>query len=575
MLQILFALLAGVLTIAAPCILPLLPIILGSSVGQQNKTRPLFIVLGFVLSFALASFFLSVLVLSFGLSPNSLRNIAIVLLAVFAMFMIWPKPFEILTAKMNGFVNRANQVGQSKSGNFGAFFLGLVLGVIWTPCAGPVLGSILTLIATQGSAGKSAVLLIAYAIGAGIPMLLIAYLGQIATTMVRSISKYSVRLQQFFGVLILLLAIAMYFQYDTKIQAAIVDYFPSTNLENSLIAKNGNPIIPQNNKPMPTDSAPFYNATQGEIQNTKGVTMEKIKLDNFGQAPEFTGISHWLNSDPLTIKSLKGKVVLVDFWTYTCINCIRTLPYVTKWYDTYKDKGLVVIGVHTPEFPFEKVTENVATAIKRFNIHYPVAQDNDYGTWGVYNNQYWPAEYLIDQNGNIVHEHFGEGEYDKTEAAIVQLLGAEKSAEIGNGLKPFPTGDIKSPEMYFGTNRLQNLSVDQSVSLQPTTYNLPPNLALNRFALDGTWQFDGEKARLISATGKIKLHFSSGKIFMVATSTDKPIILKIFVDGISQPDVSVGMSQLYTLFNSTDYREHEIEIIITSSGFEAFTFTFG
>jgi thiol-disulfide isomerase/thioredoxin len=402
-------------------------------------------------------------------------------------------------------------------------------------------------------------------------MLLIAYLGQIATTMVRSISKYSVRLQQFFGVLILLLAIAMYFQFDTKIQAAIVQYFPSTNLENSLIANNGNPIIPKNNKPMPADSVPLYNAAQGEIQNTKGTTMEKIDFKNLGKAPEFTGINGWINSDPLKMSDLKGKVVLVDFWTYSCINCIRTLPYVTKWYDTYKDKGFVVIGVHTPEFPFEKVADNVRTAAKRFDIHYPVAQDNDYATWNAYQNQYWPAEYLIDKNGNIVYTHFGEGNYDHTENAIRQLLGLDGDPTA----KTSTLGNIGSPEMYFGTSRLQYLSPAQSASEQVKNYTFPSKLDLNNFAIEGSWQFSAENAKLTLGKGKIKLHFSSGKLFMVAQSSTKPAVLKITVDGKVQPDVTVDKSELYTLFDSNDYVDHEIEISIDQPGFEAFTFTFG
>jgi len=262
---------------------------------------------------------------------------------------------------------------------------------------------------------------------------------------------------------------------------------------------------------------------------------------------------------------------LIDFWTYSCINCIRTLPYVTKWYDTYKDKGLVVVGVHTPEFAFEKVTDNVKTAIERFGIQYPVAQDNDYGTWGAYNNEYWPAEYLIDQNGNIVYEHFGEGEYDHTENAIRQLLGLNNPVGAENGQD---LSGVGSPEMYFEPSRLQYLSPDQSPSLTPESYLLPPNLALNKFALEGQWQFDGDHAELTQGPGKIKLRFLSGKAFMVAAS-DKPIKLRITVDGKTQPDVTVQMSQLYKLFDSNDYSQHTIEIEIPDAGFQAFTFTFG
>ncbi len=299
--------------------------------------------------------------------------------------------------------------------------------------------------------------------------------------------------------------------------------------------------------------------------------MEKVDFKNLGPAPEFTGISKWLNSDPLTMQELKGKVVLVDFWTYTCINCVRTLPYVTKWYDTYKDQGFVVIGVHTPEFAFEKDTNNVATAIKRHNINYPVAQDNDYTTWKAYNNQFWPAEYLIDKNGNIVYTHFGEGKYDVTENAIRQLLGLDKEVTADNGIN---LSGVKSPEMYFGIDRLQYLNPSQSPKLQAAEYSLPQNLALNTFALEGNWKFDPEKTTLAKGPGKIQLKFHSGKVFMVATST-KPIVIQTIVDGKPAKTVTVQGSQLYTLFDSNDYSDHLLEIQIPDGGFEAFTFTFG
>ena len=316
------------------------------------------------------------------------------------------------------------------------------------------------------------------------------------------------------------------------------------------------------------------NKTVSNVINNVQDAMSGSEIKNYGQAPEFTGISNWLNSGPLTIQELKGKVVLVDFWTYSCINCIRTLPYVTKWYDTYKDQGLVVIGVHTPEFAFEKVSANVQDAIKRFGIHYPVAQDNDYGTWSAYNNQYWPAEYLINKDGEIVYEHFGEGNYDHTENTIRQLLGLDQPVAPNNGQD---LSGVNSPEMYFGTNRLQYLTAAQQPSSSAKNYTLPASLNLNNFAMEGNWQFNADNAKLVSGSGKIKLHFSSAKVFMVANSgdEDEPLVLKISVDGKAQPDVTVGTSQLYTLFDSSDYKDHTIEIDIPAAGFQAFTFTFG
>jgi len=541
MIQILFALIAGMLTIAAPCILLPLPIILGGSVGQKNKTRPLFLVFGFILSFSIIALLINYLVSAVGFNPNTLRSIAVILLLIFAFFMIWPKPFERLMTNFNSLIGLANKAGKSTGkGNFSAFILGVLIGIIWAPCAGPILGSILTLIALQKNFGSASLLLISYAIGAGIPMLLIAYGGQALTTKIKSIAKYSLRIQQVFGVVLILLAGTIYFQYDTVIESKLLSSIPSfnTSLENILISSSS-----KNNKSETSISA-----------------------------PEFNGITHWLNSDPITMKSLRGKVVLIDFWTYSCINCVRTLPYVTSWYNKYKDQGFIVIGVHSPEFAFEKDTNNVQTAINQYNITYPVAQDNYLSTWSAYGNRYWPAEYLIDQNGNVVYTHFGEGEYDVTENSIRGLLGIKSDVGVNNGPD---LSQINSPEMYFGTDREQNLSATQQPSNVPLNYSLPNNLSLNQFVLEGKWQFFPDKASLTEGSGKIKLRFSSAKLFMVASSLKQPVTLSITVDGKAQPDVVVNGSELYTLFNSNDYSEHTIEINIPSPGLDAFTFTFG
>ncbi|MBI3231631.1 MAG: cytochrome c biogenesis protein DipZ [Candidatus Doudnabacteria bacterium] len=577
MIQILLAVLAGMLTIGAPCILPLLPILLGASVGQKSKTRPLFIALGFIAMFALTGLTLSYVVQSFMIAPDSLRKIAIFALAVFGIFMIWPLPFELLTRRLSPLISRAQGTAQKAgAGNWGGFVLGLILGLVWTPCAGPVLGSILTLIATEKETARAGILLVAYALGAGIPMLVIAYGGQLVSSKIRILASYTTRVQQIFGGLILLLAVAMYFQYDTLLQQKILEHYNFTSLEETLIPPTKKQPVASDKLNNNSSGSEPSTANQKNSQSQSIVnqlkTMPKIQLDNYGPAPEFTGISHWLNSDPLTIKKLKGKVVLIDFWTYSCINCIRTLPYVTKWYDSYHDKGFVVIGVHTPEFGFEKVTENVATAIQRFKINYPVAQDNDYGTWNAYQNQYWPAEYLIDKNGTIVFTHFGEGNYDHTENIIRQLLGQDEPTDTQN---PQTAGEVKSPEMYFGTNRLEYLSADQQPSLSPASYTFPANLKLNTFALEGRWQFSPDKTVLTEGRGQIRLKFSAGKLYMVADSPGKIITVKISVDGKAQTSVLVSASELYTLFDSSDYLEHTVDIEIPEAGFEAFTFTFG
>ena len=549
-IQILFAALAGMITIGAPCILPMLPLLLGTAIGQRGKLRPLFITLGFVITFAAVAFIFGAFTRVLGLSQTALRDVAVVMLTIFGIFMIWPTPFEKLTEHMNGLINRASNVGQAAGGgNFGGFLLGMMLGVIWTPCAGPVLGSILTLIATRQNLGGAALLLLAYAVGAGIPMLAIAYGGQYITTRVRAITKYSRRIQQIFGVLIILLAAAIYFNYDTRIEAKLVSFAPGLQLT----------------LPNSTNS----NST-GVVVSNDGT--DKTALGNYGPAPEFTGIDKWLNGSPQTIAGLKGKVVLVDFWTYSCINCIRTLPYVTKWYDTYKDNGLVVIGVHTPEFSFEKEPGNVQAAIARNNIHYPVAQDNEYKTWGAFHNNSWPAEYLIDQNGNIVAEDFGEGNYDVMENNIRKLLRLNGGSTTQSVTPNF--AEIGTHETYFGLARQQYMSADQQASPSPKSYTLPTNLPLNTFGVGGTWQFNDQYAQLTSGAGKLAMHFHSSKVYMVAESP-KPVTVKVYIDGAYYKDVTISSSQLYTLFDSNEYKDRLIQIEIPSSGLEAFTFTFG
>jgi thiol-disulfide isomerase/thioredoxin len=288
-------------------------------------------------------------------------------------------------------------------------------------------------------------------------------------------------------------------------------------------------------------------------------------------APEFAGIGTWLNSPPLTMAALRGHVVLVDVWAYSCINCLRTLPFLIKWQTQYKDRGLQVIGLHDPEFKFERNAHNVQSAIDRFGINYPVALDNDMKTWAAFHNEYWPTEYLIDRDGRIVYKHVGEGNYDETENAIRKLLdaGPAVAKEAGTDLSK-----IGSPEMYFGLDRVEDLASPEAPRAGVRTYSAPPNLKLNRFALVGTWALSAEHATLAKGDGEVLLHCRSGKIFMVASSA-VPVTLSVTVDGKAQPPVTVHESRLYTLFDSADYTEHMVKLVVPKGGFEAFTFTFG
>jgi thiol-disulfide isomerase/thioredoxin len=285
-------------------------------------------------------------------------------------------------------------------------------------------------------------------------------------------------------------------------------------------------------------------------------------------APEFSGISAWLNSPPLTVESLRGKVVLVQFWTYSCINCLRTLPYVTKWHEQYKDKGLVV---HTPEFAFEKERANVETAIKRLGIHYPVAQDNQYRTWRAFGNQYWPAAYLIDRSGTIVATQFGEGGYQQIESAIARLVGDH--APIAPTRDP-DLSAVATPEIYLGSEKNDGALVEaQDAARGERTYALPDNLPPNRFALSGLWNVTDDRA-ITSADGdEILLRFHAPKVNLVAGSRS-PQTLSVIVDGTPQPPVTIDGSRLYPLYSGSG-GEHVLRLKAPKAGLSAYSFTFG
>ena len=311
------------------------------------------------------------------------------------------------------------------------------------------------------------------------------------------------------------------------------------------------------------------------------LTAKELSLSDHGPAPEFTGISNWLNSSPLPVASLQGKVVLIQFWTFSCINSLRALPYAKKWHQTYKDKGLTVIGVHSPEFAFEKETSNVKIAIERFGITYPVPQDNAFRTWNAYRNYAWPGEYLIDKSGKLVAIQFGEGNYGQIESAIARLVGGSVS-----DTEPDDPGldAIGSPEMYFGTEENVNgvfekrlhasaIVSAQSASAGERLYTAPDDVPLNRFAFSGTWKISADNATLLTDDGEILLRFRAPKVNIVAGSPSSQT-LSITVDGQPQPQVTVHESQLYSLYSGPP-GEHILHLKIPKAGLSAFSFSFG
>ncbi len=393
MLQIALALGAGIATATSPCILPMLPLLLGASAARDRvgqgaaRHRPLFIVLGFVLSFASTALLFGASTQVLGLSQDALRTAGIAVLLTSGLLLVWPQLLERAMAPFGGLSDLAHRLGnRAGAGYWGGLLLGMSMGLLWTPCAGPVLASVLALIATEQHTDQATSLLLAYSVGAGLPMLAIAYGGQAVTARARGLARHAGLIRQFFGAMVMATAAAMYWQVDVTAVAWLT----------RLVSPN----------------------------SSQSKELVKAATDARVQAPEFVGLDHWLNSAPLTMAGLRGKVVLIDFWTFGCVNCVNTLPHVKEWYARYKDQGLVVVGVHTPEFAFEREPTNVQNAVLRHGISYPVAQDNRYATWTAWRNQYWPAVYLVDRDGRVVFSHTGEGDYAHIEEKIREALVA-------------------------------------------------------------------------------------------------------------------------------------------------------
>ncbi|MGH6646886.1 cytochrome c biogenesis protein DipZ [Aquabacterium sp.] len=378
--------LAGVATIASPCVLPVLPLLLGVSAQGADRRRPLFIILGFVFSFTALALVFSASTQVLGLSPDAVRWIATSGMLLAGVLMVWPTLGDRLMAPLGRVADMAHAVGsRTTRGPWGSLLLGASLGALWTPCAGPVLASILALVANQHSAGTTAPLLLSYAAGAGLPMLAIAYGGQAMTRQVRAFTRHAERFRRICGLMVLGSALTLGLQLDAQASA-------------------------------------WASRVWSGLNQTAAPSSEATAMNSAQAAPEFTGIGQWLNSPPLSLKALRGQVVLVEFWTYGCSNCVNTLPHIQRWHERYASRGLTVVGVHTPEFAFERSPDHVRQALGRHGLSYPVALDNHYQTWNAYGNRYWPALYLIDRQGRIVFTHVGEGDEARIEQRIQQVL---------------------------------------------------------------------------------------------------------------------------------------------------------
>jgi thiol-disulfide isomerase/thioredoxin len=462
---------------------------------------------------------------------------------------------------------------QNRSGFGGGLLIGLSIGLLWTPCVGPILASVISLAITGTVTLDAFLITLAYSLGTAIPMFLIMLGGQNALRQVPWLLANLAHIQKLFGVLMILTAIGIFFNVDRRFQTFVLNTFPHYGagltkfednelIRNQLDKKTGEEIKKEDmGKPM------------FDFIEPKGV-----------KAPEIIPGGVWFNSQPLTLKELKGKVVIIDFWTYSCINCQRTLPYLRDWNEKYKDKGLVIIGVHAPEFEFEKNEKNVAQAIKDFNLTYPIVQDNDFATWRAYNNRYWPAKYFIDKEGYVRYSHFGEGAYDESEKVIQELLKEAGATDISSEINN-PTYQIqaRTPETYLGYGRIDRFASSETIKKDAlSTYSAPESLGSNQMAYTGNWNIMEEYANPQKGA-KLYLNFDAQEVFLVMRTKGSPAKVKVYVDDKLQNfgedniggTVTVDKDTLYKLIKLPTPGKHNLRLEFEDSNAELYAFTFG
>lgn len=518
--------------------------------------------LGFILSFTFFTLFLTSLVKATGLSANFLRTISVIVIFSFGISLIIPKIqtwFEVLFSKLS----RLAPSGAGKQGFGGGFVIGLSLGLLWTPCVGPILASVISLALIGEVSVAAFIITFAYALGTAIPMLLIIKGGSKILQRVPWLTQNLSKIQKGFGVLMIVTAILIAYQIDRKFQTYILTAFP--NYGTGLTTLEDIPVVKKQ-----LDKLYGNGDRETPVVTTEGLLYPKQEM-----APELILGGEWINSEPLSLSDLRGKVVLIDFWTYTCINCQRTFPYLRTWWEKYEDDGLVIIGVHAPEFEFEKDYDNVLDASEDFELKYPIMQDNNFETWRAYNNRYWPAKYLIDKDGYIRYTHFGEGAYDETEKVIQALLketGMQVTEEINN---PKYANYARTPELYLGYLRMNALASPERADFDKyATYSKPASLPQNTFALDGEWLI-AEEYSTAQADGSLYLKFESKDVFLVMLSNGESSQVEVYLDDEYIKTVEVTSDSLYELINMEVPGKHELRLRFLDSNVEVYAFTFG
>jgi cytochrome c biogenesis protein CcdA/thiol-disulfide isomerase/thioredoxin len=550
-LLVLFAFLAGAGTAISPCVLPVLPALLSAG-ATGGRRRPLGIVLGLTITFTITIVALATVVDGVGLGDNLVRDLAIAALFVFGLAVAWPRFGDRLEAPLSRLARFGPQ--SFGSGFWSGMAVGAALGFVYAPCAGPVLAAV---VSVGAASGRAATIGLAYAAGSAFVLFLLALLGRKLVDRVRGPG-----LTRALGGVMVATAVLMAFQVDVRFQTAIADHLPAALVNPTNKLETSNTVSKRLAEIRPPSR--YERAAHSSLQD-------------YGPAPEFTGNDRWFNSAPLTLAGLRGRVVLIDFWTYTCINCIRTLPHLTAWDRAYRDSGLTIVGVHSPEFTFERDASNVERSIKQNHIEYPVAQDNEMATWNAWGNQYWPAEYLIDARGHVRHVNFGEGDYDKTESAIRSLLREAGAKTLPGDAKPSKTYDVAqetTPETYLGSERaerfLPDIGHDGTANYTPYDGSLPSS----HFSYGGTWTITPESAT--AGTGATLTGDVVGKdVYLVLSPPAAgPGTVEVIVDGKREKTVNVKTQALYHLLSRPQSGEHKLELRF-SKGVAGYAFTFG
>jgi cytochrome c biogenesis protein CcdA/thiol-disulfide isomerase/thioredoxin len=581
-LLILFGFVAGAATALSPCVLPVLPIALSAG-ATGGRRRPLGIVAGLAVSFTFATVALVYLISALGLPGDLLRTLAIVVLIAFGVTLMIPGLAARVEATMSRFAGRAG-VKSGGEGFWSGTAVGASLGLVYAPCAGPILAGVITVSASQPfTAGRLAVAL-SYGIGSAFVLYFLMLGGRRVTA---PLARRGAGLQIAMGAVMVVVALAMLGEYDIRFQNAIASDLPgflvnpSEPLENTAAARSaladvrggggglGEAVAEA--APMPKSAGPGSG------------------LPVLGQAPEFVDNQRWFNTPgdrPLTLSGLRGRVVLVDFWTYSCINCLRTLPYLTAWDRRYRKDGLTIVGVHSPEFPFEKDAGNVEEAIERNHIRYPVAQDNDLATWNAYGNQYWPAEYFVDARGRVRFAHFGEGSYGEKEKVIRELLAEAGRTPKGGPARVravAPSPQVTTPETYLGAARAERFT---NPMLSPGLHDFSPPTppADNEFAYAGRWRITLDSA-MAAGGSSLALHFGARRVYLVLGSPGHARRMRVLLDGHPIPDeiagsdvhngaVDVKAQRLYNLVDLPRVEKHVLTLE-PEQGVMGYAFTFG